>query len=134
MESVHVFVSTGRFSSFEEMRAFIDETYTEDGDGVPSAFMREVGLSAYEPGCIEAIHRRRPAKLSTLLKDASYADQWVSMIDGNRSADSAICVYPPNRVRHPKRSSLDYVGAFQFEVVHEEWFKRLIDGEQPPGR
>ena len=129
MPRVHVFVSTGRFRSFAQMRKFIDQTYTEDGDGVPSDFMREVGLYDYEPGCIEAIHRRRPAKLATLLKDASYADQWLPKIkDAGRTADAAICVYHPNRVRHPRRTSLEYVGGFEFEVVHSEWFKRLLRG------
>lgn len=112
---VHVFISTGRFRSFEEMRTFIDETYTEDGDGVPSAFMSEVGLSGYEPGCIEAIHHGRPAKLAVLLKDASYADRWLPRLGNERTADAAICVFPSNRVRHPRRSSLEYAGAYGFE-------------------
>ncbi len=51
MHTVHVLISTGRFRSFDEMRAYIDETYTEDGDGISSALMREVGLSECEPGC-----------------------------------------------------------------------------------
>jgi hypothetical protein len=125
---LHLFISTGRFRSFEDMRAYIDPTYTEDGDALPSAFMGEVGLSDFEPGCIEAIHRRHPAKLATLLKGASYADQWLPQLDGHRTADSAICVFPPNWVRHPHRSSLEYLGSYQFEIVHPEWFKRLIRG------
>jgi Immunity protein 22 len=48
MATVYVFLSTGRFRSLKEMRQFIDQTYTEDGDGIPSSFMREVGLSEYE--------------------------------------------------------------------------------------
>jgi hypothetical protein len=43
MDTVHVLISTGRFKSSHEMRSYIDETYTDDGDGIPSAFMREVG-------------------------------------------------------------------------------------------
>lgn len=45
MPIVHVFASAGRFSSLEEMRAFIDPMYTEDGDMVPSRFMKEIELS-----------------------------------------------------------------------------------------
>ena len=124
-KDLHLFISTGRFRSFEDMRAFIDPTYTEDGDALPSAFMGEVGLSDFEPGCIEAIHRRHPTKLATLLEGASYADQWLPQLDGNRTADAAICVFPPNRLRHPHRSSLQYLGSYPFEIVHPEWFKRL---------
>jgi len=116
LDKVHIFISTGRFRSFEEMREFIDETYTEDGDGVPSAFMREVGLSEYEPDCIEAIHEDKPTSLAELLAGASYDDQWLSKLDGKHLADSAICVFAPNRVSHPRRSSLEYLGAFDYVV------------------
>jgi hypothetical protein len=129
METVHVFISTGRFHSFEEMRAFINETYTEDGDGIPSEFMREVELSDYEPGCIEAIHHDEPIPLSQLLEGASYSDQWLPKLDGTRIADSAICVFPPNQVGRPRASSLEYVGGFEHEVVFDERFLRIARGE-----
>jgi hypothetical protein len=74
MATVHVFVSTGRFRSRDEVREFVDETYDEDGEGTPSPFMAEVGLTDHEPACIEAIHRDRPVPLADLLAGASYAD------------------------------------------------------------
>jgi hypothetical protein len=131
LDTVHVFVSTGRFRSFEEMRAYIDETYTEDGDGVPSAFMREVGLSEYEPGCIEAVPSASglPVPLSELLAGASYSGQWLPHLDGSRAADAAVCVFAPNRVERPEGCSLEYLGAFRYRVVHSEWFERLLRGE-----
>lgn len=114
MPTVHVFVSVGRFASFKEMRAFIDETYTDDGDGVPSPFMREVQLSDYEPGCIEAIHSKRTVPLAKLLACASYSDQWLHQLDGDKKADAAICVFEPNTVTRPTGSSLEYCGAFKY--------------------
>jgi hypothetical protein len=114
METVHVFISVGRFRSFEEMRAYIDQTYTKDGDREPSAFMREVRLSGYEPGCIEAIHSEEVAPLSELLNGASFSDQWLRNLDGSRRADAAICVFTPNLVEHPQGCSLVYCGAFQY--------------------
>ena len=77
MNTVHIFISTGRFKSLDEMRAYIDETYTDDGDGIPSTFMNEVGLSEYEPHCIEAFPSKsaKPVPLSELVAGASYADQ-----------------------------------------------------------
>ena len=116
MASVHVFVSTGRFRSFEEMREYIDEPYTEDGDGVPSPFMSEVGLGEYEPGCIEAIPSAtgRPVPLADLLAGASYAEQWLPAVDPTRRADAAICVFEPNQVDHPAGCTLEYLGAFEY--------------------
>jgi hypothetical protein len=114
MDMVHVFVSTGRFRSFAELRSFIDQSYTEDGDGVASAFMREVGLSGYEPGCIEAICHPQAVPLAVLLSGVSYSNQWLSRLDVGRLADAAICVLAPNRVRHPERCSLEYLGAFRY--------------------
>jgi hypothetical protein len=116
VDTVHVFLSTARFGSFDELREFVDESYTEDGDGVPSRFMHELGLSHYEPCCVEVMHEERPTTVAELLAAASYADQWLPRVDGTRMADSAICVCAPNRLSHPQRSSLDYVGAFRYVV------------------
>jgi hypothetical protein len=120
MDTVHVFISTGRFRSFAAMRAFVEETYTQDGDGIPSPFMQEVVLSGYEPGCIECLHRRQPVPLAELLARSSYSEQWLSGLDGTRLADAAICVFGPNVVRHPQRSSLEYLGAFGYRIIHPE--------------
>ncbi len=114
MNTVHVFVSTRRFGSFAEMRAFVEETYTVDGDGLPSAFMREVGLSDYEPGCIECIHRPAPTPLAELLDGASYSEQWLCRLPAGRLADAAICVFGPNRLARPQACSLEYIGAFGY--------------------
>lgn len=116
LKQVHVFISTGRFRSFSEIRSFIDQRYTDDGDRIPSAFMREIELTHYEPGCIEAFHAGRLEPLVNLLSQASYADQWLAALDVSRTADSAICVFAPNQVRQPRGSSLEYLGSFNYEV------------------
>lgn len=117
-ETVHIFISIGRFKSFEEMRSYIEETYNGDGEGFPSLFMREVGLSQYEPGCIEAIPSvtGQVVSLSVLLRDASWADKWLPQVDGSRLADAAICVFEPNQLSHPERCSLEYLGGYQFAL------------------
>ena len=116
MDRVHVFISTGRFRSFEDLRAFIDPTYTVDGEAVPSPFMREVALTGFEPGCIEAIHECAPTTLATLLAGASYADQWLAKVDASRVADAAVCVFAPNRVRRPHGSSMEYAGGYDYHA------------------
>jgi hypothetical protein len=119
MATVHVFASTGRFRSFDEMREYVDETYNDDGDGVPSAFMVETGLDEYEPGCIEAFPSEsgRPVPLAELLTGASYSEQWLPAVDRTRRADAAICVFSPNRVEHPTGCTLEYVGAFEYRPL-----------------
>ena len=116
MDTVHVFISTGRFRSFDEMRLFIDETYTEDGEVIPSRFMDEVGIVEYEPGCIEAIpsDSGQLVALSQLLSGASYSEQWLPKVDGTRLADAAICVFSPNELQHPQTCSLEYLGVFEY--------------------
>src|SRR4051812_29696316 len=111
-QTVHIFISTGRFRSFKSMRQFINETYTEDGDAIPSEFISEVGLTDYEPGSIEAIHSEQAQPLRELLHGASWSDQWVASLDENLRADAAICVFSPNRVETPEKCSLKYCGAF----------------------
>jgi hypothetical protein len=115
MAIVHVFVSTGRFGSFEEMRSYIDKIYNGDGDGIPSKFMREVGLSSYEPGCIEALHSEHPISVAELLAPVSYSNEWLPHLSDDEVADSAICVFEPNLLETPRGCSLDYYGAFEYK-------------------
>jgi Immunity protein 22 len=130
--SVYVFVSTGRFSSFEQMREYIDMTYSEDGEAVDSVFIREVGLESYEPACIEAITSKSgvAVAISELLLGSSWADQWIHRLPAGVTADSAICVFDPNRLRQPNGCTLEYLGEFDYEVRHPDWFKKLV-GETP---
>jgi hypothetical protein len=118
LETVHVFVSAGRFHSPDELRAFLDPTYTEGGEMIPSAFMREVQLSGYEPGGIEALHAGQPVSLFELLAKASYAENWIQQLDSpnndRRLADAAVCVFPPNRVGSAAGCSMEYLGALVY--------------------
>jgi len=116
MEQVHVFASTGRFRSLAEMRAYTDKTYDDDGNGLPSPFITEVGLDEYEPNCIEAYPSAsgRPVPQAELLAGASYWEQWLPAVDGTRLADAAICVFPPNLVENPAGCTLEYLGAFEY--------------------
>jgi hypothetical protein len=120
---VHVFVSTGRFASFEAIRRFIDQTYTEDGDGTGSDFTREVGLDeGYEPACIEAYCKTEPLDLSSLLAGSSYSEQWLHLVPQTVTANSAICVFEPNRMRTPEKTSLTYIGSFLFDApANSQW-------------
>ena len=65
MSIVHLFVSTGRFSSFEALREYIDPTYTDDGDLIPSSFIEEVELDDYEPAASRRFASRSGSPFAT---------------------------------------------------------------------
>ncbi|MFT4558529.1 MAG: hypothetical protein ACI92S_003910 [Planctomycetaceae bacterium] len=117
MDIVHIFISTGRFRSFDEIHLFIDETYSEDGDGIDSEFMAETGFAQYEPGCIEAVlsESGEAVPLKQLLDGTSYCEQWLLKLDITRLADAAICVFSPNEIEHPDQSSMEYLGKFHYQ-------------------
>jgi hypothetical protein len=96
------------------MRAFVDPTYTDDGDMVPSAFITEVQLDRYEPACIEAVHAPGPKSLRDLLRGASFGERWLHLVDPSLVASEAVCVFEPNLPRQPKGSSMRYCGCYQF--------------------
>jgi hypothetical protein len=116
MPLVYIYASQGRFTSVEAVRAFIDPTYTEDGDQIDSEFIREVGIDAFEPMCIEAIHSPVPRPLKVLLEGTSYSEQWLPHLTVSCEADAAICVFAPNVVLRPQESSLNYCGALSYNV------------------
>ncbi|MEV7023304.1 hypothetical protein [Kitasatospora sp. NPDC093558] len=118
---VHVFLSRGRFSSFEDIRDYVDEGWSEDGDAEPSVFTLEAGIAELEPMCVEAIHAQddghlAPVAPEVLLREASYADQWLPQVESTELADAAICVFAPNVVTNPHGTSLHYLGRFTYRA------------------
>lgn len=114
---VHVFTCSGRFASREALEAYLSPTYTEDGDEVPSPFFLETGLTCYEPACFESAMLASPAPLAQLLDGVSYGDSWLAQAcaDGKKVlADASVCVFAPNQLAHPQRSSLHYVGSYAY--------------------
>ncbi|MGV8868516.1 MAG: immunity 22 family protein [Janthinobacterium svalbardensis] len=116
---VHVFVCSGRFASREALQAYLAPTYTEDGDEVPSPFFLETGLTCYEPACFESAMLASPAPLAQLLDGVSYGDSWLAQACADAAAqgvlaDTCVCVFAPNQLAHPQRSSLYYVGSYAY--------------------
>ena len=112
---VHVFTCSGRFASREALEAYLSPTYTEDGDEVPSPFFLETGLTCYEPACFESAMLASPAPLAQLLDGVSYGDSWLAQACADAQdvlADTGVCVFAPNQLAHPQRSSLHYVGSY----------------------
>ncbi|MFI6156823.1 hypothetical protein ACIBCA_29545 [Kitasatospora sp. NPDC051170] len=118
---MHVFLSRGRFTSVEDLRDHVDERWSENGEAEPSAFMRETGTAELEPMCVEAVHARDDGHLApvvpgVLLRDVSYADQWLPQVTSTEPADAALCVFAPNVVARPLGSSLNYLGRFTYRA------------------
>ena len=121
LPTVHVFACSGRFASWEALQAYVSPAYTEDGDAVPAPFILETGLTDYEPACIESALQASPAPLAPLLDGVSYPDSWLAQAcadaDGQHLlADTAVCVFAPNQLAHPERSSLRHVGSYCYCV------------------
>ena len=121
LPTVHVFACSGRFASSEALEAYLSPTYTEDGDAVPSPFFLETGLTHYEPACVESALLASPAPLAQLLADISYGDSWLAQACADADAqgvlaDTSICVFAPNQLAHPQRSSLHYVGSYRYRM------------------
>lgn len=117
MPTVHVFACSGRFASWEALQAYVMPGYTEDGDAVPSPFILETGLTDYEPACIESALQAPPAPLAQLLDGVSYAGSWLAQACADAQgmlADTGVCVFAPNQLAHPQRSSLRYVGSYAY--------------------
>ena len=114
---VHVFTCSGRFASWEALQAYLAPTYTEDGDELPSPFILETGLTQYEPACVESAMLASPAPLAQLLDGVSYGDSWLAQACADAQgvlADTSVCVFAPNQLAHPQRSSLHYVGSYAY--------------------
>jgi hypothetical protein len=118
MPIVHIFSSSNRFTSYEALQAFVLPTYSEEGERIDSLFMREVGFTEYEPMSIESVHSERAQPLADLLASASYSEQWFSRLVGSSEANSAVCVFSPNKIIHPERSSMNYFGAICYSPSH----------------
>ncbi|MGK5055724.1 immunity 22 family protein [Janthinobacterium sp. LB2P49] len=118
---VHVFACSGRFPDWEALQAYLAPTYTEDGDAVPSPFFLETGLMHDEPACVESAMLASPVPLAQLLDGVSYGDSWLPQACADAQAqgvlaDTSVCVFAPNQLAHPQRSSLHYVGSYRYRV------------------
>lgn len=121
---VHVFACSARFASWEALQAFLSPSYTDDGDALPSQFWLETGLTHYEPACIESALMGSPVPLARLLQGASYGDgkaSWLAQASADADAqgllaDTGVCVFAPNQLAHPQRSSLRHVGSYIYTI------------------
>lgn len=121
MPTVHVFACNGRFPGWEALQAYLAPTYTEDGETVPSPFFLETGLTGYEPACVESAMLAAPVPLAQLLDGVSYGDSWLAQACADAEAqgvlaDTSVCVFAPNQLAQPQRSSLHYVGSYRYRV------------------
>ncbi len=114
MSKMHLFISEDTFNSKQEFDQFILPTYDDDGEFIESGFMTEVEFDEYEPMCIERIYTDDAVKVTELLKGASYYEQWLHKISINDFIKSAVAVFEPNTLINPQKSSMKYVGSFEY--------------------
>ncbi|MGK5028696.1 immunity 22 family protein [Janthinobacterium sp. DSP2-3-3] len=119
MLTVHVFACSGRFVSREALQAYLSPRYTQDGAELPPPFFLETGLTHYEPAGVESTLLASPAPLVQLLDGISYGDSWLAQACADADAqgllaDTSVCVFAPNQLAHPERSSLHHVGSYAY--------------------
>lgn len=122
LPTVHVFACSGRFPSWDALQAYLSPAYTEDGDELPSPFFLETGLTQYAPACFESAMLAAPVPLAALLDGVSYADSWLAQASADADAqgvlaDTGVCVFAPNQLAHPQRSTLHYVGSYSYDAA-----------------
>jgi hypothetical protein len=84
---------------------------------MPSPFMVEVvQLCSFEPTCLEVVWEPRACPLTDLLREASFAQQWLPHVDPSLSASEAICVFEPKEPERPDGTSLHYCGRYGFDM------------------
>src|SRR5262245_46677071 len=117
MDQVHIFCARGKFPDDQRLSRFVTPTYSEDGELIPSQFMREIGLiDNYDPTAIESERFDRPLELLAAIIGFSYSDQFRVVRVDPTLVDTVICVYSPNAPQTPQRSTLDYVGVFSYNA------------------
>jgi hypothetical protein len=82
---------------------------------VPSRFMRDVGLHGWTPACVEIIVSPEPRPFETLVRNASYAEQWLPQVRDASGGEIAVCVYHPNVLDRPARAAFEFVGAYGYD-------------------
>ena len=116
MPVVHIYIADEESILEEDVYAYVNATYTEDGEQIDSHFMRDIGLTDHEPGCIELVIDPTPLPLPHLLEGCSYVDQWISQLPVDDCARVAVCVYEPNVVADPTNSKYRYVGGYGYRT------------------
>jgi len=115
MPSVLLFISLRGFESEEALARYLHPSYSEDGDMIPSDFIREVALTNYEPMCIEAVYEEEPTAVRHLVAGCSHADQWARRLPQDLKADVSVVVYSPNTVSFPEAARrLQFCGIFPY--------------------
>ncbi|WP_028402819.1 immunity 22 family protein [Ectobacillus panaciterrae] len=69
----------GNVSSMGELEEYLETTYTEDGDLLPSAFAQDFGIEYYDEAFQEIDYREHAtANINELLADFSYDEELIS--------------------------------------------------------
>lgn len=116
MAKLHIYISSDKFRTEDELNSYLIPSYTEDGDLINSPFMKEVKLENYEPMCVEVVFEKANRPVKHLLEGISYYEQWVKDISDNFEGNVVVCIYEPNLLANPMGSILNYLGEYSYDV------------------
>ena len=102
----------GNFKTKRELSEFVQEKYDEDGDVIPSLFMKTFGIDCYETDFQEILFQENISKED--LFQASYSETFIDKID-NISGNSIILLYDFYYTGQVcETSNLRFIGTFDY--------------------
>lgn len=107
-----VSIWVGNFQSEEEFNVFLQEEFDEEGDSLPSVFMKVFEIDYIDIDFQEAVFQENLSK--DVLLQASYADTFADKVD-NLSGNSIILLYDfcyTGKVRETKE--IRFLGTFEY--------------------
>lgn len=116
----------------------VEEKYNlEDPDSIAYArFMTDYQTGWYDHDFREARYSETMMTLGTLLDDASYSESFAAEVLGahaDREANTIILLYdyeyPAELGEKLRDKPLKFLGVYDYEVVHDEWFLKILSGE-----
>lgn len=113
-DTVTILWSCGEGLDLAGLMARNAPVYDDDGDCLWTSFMTQIGLSGYEPQCIEHLIAPAPVPLRSLLAEASWAELWLDALPEQIRADAAICYFEPNHPTSPSAGTMQALGPYDF--------------------
>ena len=113
MQYVHIFVGKDNLIKLDDINTYCDPIYTEDGDRIDSKFFSEIGLTHYEPACIERVVVGKDIDIADALLPCSFSSRWIHLLP-KMIITHSILIYRPNEITKVNTTMVRYIGKYEF--------------------
>jgi hypothetical protein len=119
-----VYAWIGEFDSEVDFERYIEQSYTEDGDSIPSQFMRDVGLDWYDDDFQEFEYHSARRSIRIALSGHSYSESFAPLLIqratelGIESVGAVFLLYELDNPPIPpsQDAPIRYIGSFPYRV------------------